>query len=190
MAVRGARCGAPRPSYRCPDLPGINPRLGTSFWTCGPLAAFRSAGSNPRPLAFANGFNPASAGFPVFVFGMICPCLGIAVGRYPATERRSGRCCVVHCQGTPWCRAASGPSGPASGPRGGVRLACPSRCTPLPRLPVCHKPAPATTASRPSIGVTWPPAGPGARLSPYISQGGAFGTNPARDWAARSDRQA
>lgn len=56
---------------RCPDLPGIIPRFGTSFGPCGPLPPFRLAGSNP--LDFGNGFSPAKAGFPVFVFGIVCP---------------------------------------------------------------------------------------------------------------------
>jgi hypothetical protein len=73
-------------AYLCPDLPGIIPRFGTSFRPCGPFAAFRRPGSNPGPFVFANGFSPAMAGFPVFVFGMICPCLEMETGRKATTN--------------------------------------------------------------------------------------------------------
>jgi hypothetical protein len=81
-APQGALC------QRCPPLPGTSPRFGTSLGPAA-LGPLRLAGSNATPPGFGNGFSPAMAGFPVFFFGMICPCLGrnALPGTTPGNER-------------------------------------------------------------------------------------------------------
>lgn len=156
-ARKGRMSGRSRP-WRCPDLPGIIPRFGTSLGPAGPFAPFRLAGSNPR--RFGNGFSPAKAGFPVLSVGMTCPCLEIcgSAGRITRPRPASGRAALVHFQGTPWRRAVTGAHpAPLMAPCGASDGQVHDTQTPLPRPPSCHNLPHVTTAPPSPIPRPKPP---------------------------------